>query len=287
MIIQSIITITALAVLLIGTYCDIRWREVPDWLNFSILFAGIGFRIIFTIVENDWNYLLYGLYGFIAMFIIALVMFYAGQWGGGDSKMVIGLGALIGLPLSLDAFLIGFLINTIIFGALFSLIFSAYLCTKHWKKFKEEFVRMMEQKRRYRHYVWAATITLLIITIFSPTQAKIILAVSAGLLFSSLYIFIYLKAVEKSAMLKYVKPEELTEGDWIAEPVYVGKKYIAGPKDLGIEMSQIKKLINYKKKKKIDKILIKVGIPFVPSFLLAYIATYLWGDFVLQFLGLI
>ena len=88
-------------------------------------------------------------------------------------------------------------------------------------------------------------------------------------------------------MLKYVNPKELTEGDWIAEDIIVSKKRICGPKDLGIEMRQIKKLISLKKKGKIKKVLIKVGIPFVPSFLIAFVVTYIWGNFLFYFLGFI
>jgi hypothetical protein len=79
-------------------------------------------------------------------------------------------------------------------------------------------------------------------------------------------------------MLRYVKPTEVTEGDWIAKDIYISNKYISGPKDLGIEKSQLNKLISFYKKGKIKRVLIKVGIPFVPSFLLAYILTLAFGN---------
>ena len=91
--------------------------------------------------------------------------------------------------------------------------------------------------------------------------------------------------LKKLDELSGAKEEELTEGDWIAEEIKVGKKYICGPKDLGIELAQIKKLIAYKKKGKIKKVLIKVGIPFVPSFLIAFIVTYIWGNVVFRIIG--
>tara|TARA_Y100000310_G_C20640196_1_gene793480 strand:- start:1586 stop:1843 length:258 start_codon:yes stop_codon:yes gene_type:complete len=79
-------------------------------------------------------------------------------------------------------------------------------------------------------------------------------------------------------MLKYVKPTEVTEGDWIAKDVIINNKRLTGPKDLGIERKQLNKLIAYYKKGKIKKVLIKVGIPFVPSFLVAYVLTLLYGN---------
>jgi hypothetical protein len=85
------------------------------------------------------------------------------------------------------------------------------------------------------------------------------------------YLITAVKAVELSCMYKRVKPAVLTEGDWIANDVKVKGKRICGPKDLGIEKKQIKQLI----KAKVKSVVIKVGIPFVPSFLLAFLLT-LW-----------
>ena len=92
------------------------------------------------------------------------------------------------------------------------------------------------------------------------------------------YLWLGVKAVENSCMLKYVSPEKLTEGDWIAKDIKIGGKYIAGPKDLGIEKKQIKKLMELYKKRKVKKVLIKEGIPFVPSFLIAFILTIIFGN---------
>jgi hypothetical protein len=92
---------------------------------------------------------------------------------------------------------------------------------------------------------------------------------------ATFYLWIYIKVIEKVAMLKYVTPSELTEGDWIAKEVKVNGKLICGPRDLGIEKEQIAKLKQFYRKGKVKKVLVKYGIPFVPSFLLALIATLL------------
>ena len=81
-------------------------------------------------------------------------------------------------------------------------------------------------------------------------------------------------------MLKYVKPQQLTEGDWIAKDVNINGKYLTGPRDLGIEKRKIRKLIELYKRGKVKKILIKEGIPFVPSFFVAYVITLLYGNLV-------
>ena len=63
--------------------------------------------------------------------------------------------------------------------------------------------------------------------------------------------------------------------------IRINGKYICGPKDLGIEKKQIKKLMVFYREGKIKKILIKEGIPFVPSFLIAFVITLVYGNIVL------
>ena len=280
-----IISFIVIIVLIIASITDIKTREVPDWINFSLIPLGIGINLIWSLATNNWNFIIFSLTGFIALFIIALLMFYTGQWGGGDSKMLMGLGALIGLKLSLDSTLISFLINIVIVGSLYGLVWSIILSFKNRKKFIKELKKSTKSIIKIRRIMLIWFIILLISALFIKDVAiKILVILLTIFIYASFYLFIFIKAVEKSCMLKYVKPTEVTEGDWIAKKIFVNKKYIAGPKDLGIEKKQLKKLINYYKKGKIKRVLIKIGIPFVPSFLIAYLITLWIGNVLLLFI---
>lgn len=280
-----IISFIVIIVLIIASITDIKTREVPDWINFSLIPLGIGINLIWSLATNNWNFIIFSLTGFIALFIIALLMFYTGQWGGGDSKMLMGLGALIGLKLSLDSTLISFLINIVIVGSLYGLVWSIILSFKNRKKFIKELKKSTKSIIKIRRIMLIWFIILLISALFiKDVVIKILVILLTIFIYTSFYLFIFIKAVEKSCMLKYVKPTEVTEGDWIAKKIFVNKKYIAGPKDLGIEKKQLKKLINYYKKGKIKRVLIKVGIPFVPSFLIAYLITLWIGNVLLLFI---
>ena len=90
MIIDIIIFAVCLAAMIIASIHDIKTREVPDWLNYSLIFSGFSIRLIYSLITSDWWFLLYGIAGFAVLLGIGLIMFYAGQWGGGDSKMVMG-----------------------------------------------------------------------------------------------------------------------------------------------------------------------------------------------------
>ena len=99
------------------------------------------------------------------------------------------------------------------------------------------------------------------------------------------FLLIFVRAVENGCMIRMMDIKDLTEGEWIVDDVRVDNKYITGPKELGITLKQIKKLRTLEKKGKIDAVKVKIGIPFVPAFLLAFVATILWNNLFMHFLG--
>ncbi|MBU1205121.1 MAG: A24 family peptidase [Nanoarchaeota archaeon] len=279
--------ITAFISLVIASITDIKTREVPDWLNYGLIIFGLGSRLIYSIALLDISFFLYGLAGFFVFFVIANLMFYSAQWGGGDSKLLMGLGAVIGLNFNFKEmpFLLIFWINIILIGAIYGLFWSFVLAFKNKNRFLRDFRARIKKSAKIRKFLLIISLAVLLSAFFIDSIATRVLLVI--LVFSSLliyYISIFVKSVERTCMLKYVEPEKLTEGDWIAKNVIIKKKRICGPKDLGIEKKQIKQLINLKRKGLIKKILIKEGIPFVPIFLVAFIVTLLFGNWLLLFI---
>ncbi len=278
--------------LLIASYTDLKTREVPDWLNYGLMAAGLGLNLLFTIIFWKWQFFVNSLIGFAVFFAIAWIMFYTGQWGGGDSKILMGLGALIGVSVIgfkgiFNDFLIIFLINVVIIGALYGLFWIFFLTIKNFNRFKKEFKKISSNKKINTAKKWILILSLimvLLIVFVLDSSMDLIFAYLAVVILLTFYIWLFVKAVEKSCMIKLVNPKELTEGDWIAKDIKVKGKYIAGPKDLGIEKKQIKELIRLYQKRKIKKVLMKIGIPFVPSFFIAYIITLAYGNLVLLFI---
>ncbi|MDP3765233.1 MAG: A24 family peptidase [Nanoarchaeota archaeon] len=272
--------ILALLVLIIGSYTDIKTREVPDWVNFGLIGMGFGVNALFSVVYWKIDFILGSIIGFGIFFAIAWAMFYFGQWGGGDSKMLMGLGAMVGITFQ-QKFILHFLANAMIVGALYGILWSIYSIVKNRKKFSKSFKKNMSNKK----IIMAKKIILVLFVIIvslavivSDKLIRLLLFYLATILVATFYIWIVIRAVENACMLKYVKPQQLTEGDWIAKEIKIGGKYITGPKDLGIEKSKIRKLIELYKRGKVKKILVKEGIPFVPSFFVAYIITLILGN---------
>ena len=269
--------------LFIGSITDLKTREVPDRVNYGLIFSGLGLNLLFSIIYSSSYYIINSIIGLAVFFGIAYIMFYAGQWGGGDSKILMGLGAMVGIDVGFKTpqFLLGFFINALFAGAVYGLLWSIYLAFKNRKKFKRELNKILSDKNvdKARKFILAILVLLLAALFLARLYyVKIFVLSLALIILTAFYLWIFVKAIEKSAMYKLVEPSKLTEGDWIVYDVYVGKQYICGPKDLGINKNQIQKLIHLYKKRKIKKILVKEGIPFVPSFLVAFIVTLVLGN---------
>lgn len=271
---------TVLLALGIASWSDLKTREVPDWLSYATIFFGIGTRLLFSVILNDWSYTIHGLIGGGVFLIVALLMFYTGQWGGGDSKLLIGIGTMIGLNPELTGIpiLLIFWFNTLFIGAFYGLVYSFFLAFKHRKKFVKQFKKIYMKYKMYRHvFIVLSLVAVLTSLIIGDYYLKLTILVFALMFFLMIYVMIFIKAVEEAAMKKMISIEKLTEGDWIVKEVIVDGKRICGPKDLGIDKKQIKKLLSLKKQGKISKIMVKEGIPFIPGFFFAMIATILFS----------
>lgn len=282
--IPSIITyLISFIALLIGSITDLKTREVPDWINYGMVLSGLCLNLLFSIIYSNPEFIINSIIGLAIFFGIAYMMFYAGQWGGGDSKMLMGIGAMIGIDVSsfLNQFLSGFFINALFVGAIYGLFWSFYLVIKNRKKFWLQFTKALSQKnivKIKKLLIVSLVLFLALFLLMDMIYFRIFILSLAFLALSTFYLWIFVKTIEKTCMHKSVEPSKLTEGDWIVKDIYIKGKYITGPKDLGISKSQIKKLMELYKKKKIRKILIKEGIPFVPSFLIAFIITWIFGN---------
>lgn len=271
----ELIYCVCLFLLIIGTFTDIKVREVPDWINYSGIFAGLGIRLIYSLYSFDWSFILEGVFGFGVFFAVGAAMFYLGQWGGGDSKLLMALGALLGLQLNLSHFTVGFVINLMIAGGIYGFIWSAALALKNNDKFLVEFKKRLDLHKKWRLLMIAFAFVFFVMAFFvGDVFLKFMLVFLALFMPVMNYMIIFVKSVEYSCMYKKVKVSELTEGDWIAKDVFVKGRRICGPKDLGIEKKQITQLI----KLKVKSIVIKSGIPFVPSFLIAFLLTLWLGN---------
>ena len=269
--------------ILFATVTDIKTREVPNWLNYSLVVIGLGTRAIYSFITKDFDYILYGLIGFGIFFLIGNIMYYTKQWGGGDSKLLMGLGAmfgnyhgdiLLGLQLNLP-FLAVLVINIFIGGAVYGILYSVFLAVKNREKF---LVELKKKKFNILFYALIAEVIIAVVLYFVFDKVLYwFLFELLVLMFVLIVLLYFMRIVEDVSMYKTVNVNKLTEGDWLVNNVFKRKKLICKTRNVGLTLSDIIIL----KKNKIKSVLIKEGIPFVPGFLIGFILTFVLGDLLL------
>ncbi len=261
---------------------DIKTREVPDWLNFSLIAIGLSASLIYSIFSWDYWFFVYSLLGLAVAFVIAVIMSYTKQWGDGDSKMLLGIGACLGFNWHFAFFdfanwpiLLYFFINSLVVGAVYGMFWAFGLGIVHRKEFVLEF-------KKWKYWMFVLPLAfILVFSVFSllftaPFNFMFIcLVVAIGIGF---YLLFFIKIVEKACMYKYVKIGKLVPGDWTAEMIKRNGRLVCNKKDVLDE-----KQISLFKRLKVKSVLVKEGIPFVPSFFLGFIFSLIFGN-ILRFL---
>ena len=258
--------IIALVTITLASIVDIQKREVPDILSYGLIVIGFLLAILsFSLVR-----VLESVFGFVIAFIIGYSMYKTRQWGGGDAKLLMGLGSLLGMSWKTISFFPILIVNILIAGAVYGIFWLIGLYIKHFKKTNIILKKELAKKKKERRLVLVCSLLFVLIAFFS--SFTLLFAGFALLILFAFYGLLLSKIIEDIAFYKKITPDKLTEGDWIVEDVTIGNEKIS-KNNPGLTKKQIALL-----KKRGKKVLIKEGIPFVPSFLLGYILTLIYGS---------
>ncbi len=281
-----LLTIT-ITYLIIASISDLKTKEVPDFISYSLIIIALTLRLLYSLTTKDFTYLIQGLIGFIIFFTLSILFYYAKIWGGGDAKLLMGLGAVfptypkillnyftpnLNLP-----FLLILIMNILIIGSVYGILWSIILATMNKKQFLKEIKPIYTKYRLLAHlFLILSILVLSLILIIPETKIKLMLLILSMILLIYPYLIIFIKTIEKSCLIKNIDIENLTEGDWLAKDVKLNNKLILSKKITEIEKKHIQLLKRYK----IKKVLIKQGIPFIPSFLLSVIISLILGSLI-------
>lgn len=280
--IELILLILGISALILATMFDIKTKEIPNWLSYTFISLALAANLIYSVLENDYYIILKSFLGFAFFFIIGNVMYYTQQWGGGDAKLVMGLGAAfytypkillnyfspnLYLPFTLTLF-----INILIIGSVYSIAWALYLMYKNFEQFTKGLKAKLRKTKKIQ-IITLLIILLFVIISFIIDIDKLILITFSLLIIVLLYLMIAIKTIDEICMYKIVPVTKLTEGDWIPKPIYYKQKVLIKCKAEGLTKKEIMLLKTYK----IKEILIREGIPFVPSLLISFILTIIFG----------
>lgn len=89
---------------------DLRTRRIPNWLTFSLLLSGLAQSFTWAQTVTPGQAFL----GFLTGFGLTFVLFGIGALGGGDVKLLAGLGAWLGPWPTLVVFAVAAIIGMVI-----------------------------------------------------------------------------------------------------------------------------------------------------------------------------
>lgn len=172
--------IAAIGLVTVAAFFDITRHRIPNLLTYPSWALGL----VLGAYGAGWDGLGNAALGFAAGFVPLLLMFIGGSLGGGDVKLMGGVGALLGFPAALNA-----LISSILVGGFFAAIILLwqgrlvpilkYAASRLWSKIYPVYVPLPappEHKDAFPFGVAIALgtmLTLLSLQLGSPTPANL------------------------------------------------------------------------------------------------------------------
>ncbi len=267
-----------------ASYYDLKTGEIPDKFTLGLVIAALALRAGFSACMGDLTYLLDGIIVGGIFFGFGAALFYTGGWGGGDAKLIAGIGAALGgliAPTIIDSSFavfpafFGLFVSLSMVAIPYSLGYALILSFKRPEVFSATYSKI---KEAWLMLAAALIASATLFILFKPYNLVLALTAASPPLFFVLIMFV--RSVEELAMRKEISIGELQEGDMVVEDLVADGKRIIGKRDMdGISKEALEEL--KKAKKKPEKVKIKWGIKFAPAFPLAILLSPFWAGLIL------
>lgn len=280
-----------------GGWIDLKTTEVPDSVPLGMAVAGLVIHA-FQAYSTGTLFPLYSAaavsLGYLAF---GYILYYTGQWGEADVLLLGAVGFVLptapqffsgtaaALPWTIYPLI--FLLNTFIVGGVYSILYAFAVALGSGKVKKAFYEDITKNRQTIIRIALFAIFGVALMSLYfgSATtypasffliQAAIILPAFAGLYL----IYRFAIIVDKHAFRKKIPASQLREGDVLAESIRAGGLNLSGKLFVGLEKSDVKKIQKVKK-----SVLIKEGIRYGPTFFLALLATWLFGNLLMVVLN--
>lgn len=281
-----------------GGWIDLKTTEVPDSVPLSMVSLGLIIHVFQAYFAGN----LFPIYSAVAVaagyLVFGYILYYTGQWGEADVLLLGAVGFVLPVaPAFFNAtaasanwaiYPLIFLMNTFIVGGVYSIIYALVVAVRTKKVAARFFEDVRQSAKR------TIQITLLFsvaATLSAGYVGQYFAKISASMLLVQLAIFVpafaflfliyrFAVVVDREAFRKKISAGKLKEGDVLAEGVNAGGLNISGKIFIGLTPAEIKKIQNVKR-----SVMIKEGIRYGPTFFLALIATWLFGNLIMLAIG--
>lgn len=241
MIMSAIMGAAILVILIYASYVDIKNKEIPDWISYVTAIISIISLIYFPSSLFLKDRLLAAIVVAAIVFIVSYLMYIAGLWGGGDTKLFTALSIYLSnygyFAIALFFFIMA--VSAIIYNNAVSLLFLPKLM----------------KKRKINPVVIGFSLIAIIACLMMKFWIPSLIALF-------IFDYYYLKLVEKHIMIIHKRTNELVEGDWLVSEIKGVPK-----RNIGLTIEDIEKI----KAKRIDHVLVKDGFAFIPVIAIAFI----------------
>jgi len=254
--------------LVLSSIEDLRIREVPDVLSYSLVGIGVLIAVTRSIMQVSIDPILQSVSGVVVAYAFGFVLLKNQVWGGGDLKLLLGVASFIGFyPGGMFDFAL-YLVLVFAAGSLGGMLWTGVRILRHRHEIQEH-VPMMRPAFFFilgASFVLAATS----VAVIGWRPSGWYLAGASVLLLFSLYLSYILKHAEQDLVIVDIDPKDLVPGDWLMEDI-VTDEITVKARGEGVNPDDIKRLQH----SEIETVQVKYGMPFVPSFLAAYVILLL------------
>lgn len=278
MILEYILLLAALVGSALAGIVDLKTTEIPDWIPHTMIGMGIAGNAAISILTGSYESIGLSLAFGIGFLAFGFFLYYTGQWGGGDAKILSSIGFLLpqlSINKSIFPFPLGFFFNVFFVGAVYMIGYTIILALSN-KKIIENFLWRLKGSVKELVYLTVSIVAIIALAGFLAIKKLEFIELNQIAFFGSsilgISIFMFLlwkltKSVEEVGFKRRIRISQLKEGD-VLEDSKIWE---------GLSKKEVEKI----KKSKRGYVIIKEGVRFAPTFFLALLATLLFGDIVL------
>jgi Flp pilus assembly protein protease CpaA len=277
---------------------DLKTTEIPDKIPYTMMIIALIIYGFQSIASWDYTPILSSIIVGALFFGFGFVLYYFGQWGGGDAKLLSAIGFLLPHTTALGSlfpgmllwfpFPVSYLFNMFFVGAVYMMLYAFALAIMN-KKILHEFEKDVKASA---NIIIISSIALFIVLLFlnwfinwrfqfeydlsvltrAPLTFELLPLVTNSIIPLILTIGLFLtwkfvRAVENIEFKKRVHVKNLKVGD-----VLIGSRIWEGLTE---------RELRHMKQSKKRYVWIKEGVRFAPAFPLALLFTVYFGDAIL------
>jgi len=264
---------------------DLKTTDIPDKIPHLMIVAGISIAVAESFLQSNYWIFVNSLISGGSLFAIGFLMYYFGQWGGGDAKILSAIGFLIpSVPSQFPGRIVlpfpaSFLFNVFLIGTVYMILYAVAYAVMN-KKLFNIFLKDIKGNQKVL-YLGSIGIffSFLSINYFLSTylldyfNLPFAITNSVLLLFGTIGIYVifrFAKVVQDYGFTKKIPISKLKVGDVLLE-----NKLFEG-----ITEKELKKLKDSGKK----FVYVKEGVRFGMAFPIALLFTLYLGDAFLFFI---